>query len=51
MLGFPTLYFKAMRLMMFQPYGFYYRVFGLRVLGLRGFFGSLANKACLRVQD
>ena len=31
MLGFPLLYFKGMRLMMFQLSGFYSRVLGFRV--------------------
>ena len=37
MLGFPILYFKGMRLMMFQLSGFYSRVFTfeVRVLGFR----------------
>ena len=33
MLGFPTLYLKGMRIVMFQLSGFYYRGFG--VLGFR----------------
>ena len=37
MLGFPILYFKGMRLMMFQLSGFYYRVFvGVEGLGQVG---------------
>ena len=34
MLGFPLLYFKGMRLMMFQLSSFYCRVFGVWRLGL-----------------
>ena len=35
MLGFPTLYLKGMRIVMFQLSGFYYRVLGFKALELR----------------
>ena len=37
MLGFPILYCKGMRPMMFQLSGFCYNGLGLRVFGFRGF--------------
>ena len=40
MLGFPLLYFKGMRLMMFQLSGFYFKVWGFRGgLGLQDLSG------------
>ena len=36
MLGFPILYFKDMRPMMFQLSGFYYKVLWLRIEGIQG---------------
>ena len=51
MLGFPTLYFKGRRLMMFQLSGFYCRWFRVkgfgrfRGLGCKGFLGFRALAA------
>ena len=43
MLGFPLLYFKGMRLMMFQLSSFYCRVFGVWRLGLLDFRAESFN--------